>query len=405
MSKKNTKFYCRSCGNTDFDNIIDLGDQAWCNNFLSKAEIGQEKTYPLKMVRCVSCELCQLDTTVSKEVMFKNHSYVSGTTKTLRNHFLEVAQENKEALSLKEDDVIWDIGGNDGTQLLQYSKLNFKKLLNIESATNISELSIANGIPTRNTFFNELTVKDEEESSVKLINAAGVFFHLEELHSVIAGIKKAMREDGVFVVQFMYLGDMIQKLSFDGIYHEHLCYYSLKSLMNLLEPYGLTIFDGYHSDIHGGSMIAKFCKNKKYKQTCRIKDLISQDEDFVNKDNLIKFSSTVADWRDNFTSKILDIKKNGNKIYAFGAPAKGNTLLTYCGLNKNIIDYIFEVNDMKCNLYTPVTHIPIIKENDHIIEENSYVILLSWNFFDEIVDKHQHLIDSGVKFIHPFKDI
>lgn len=396
---------CRSCGKDVASLIIDLGRQAWCNNFLTQEQVGSENTYPLRMLRCDNCELCQLDTTVPKEVMFKNHSYVSGTTKTLRDHFLEVAQENKETLSLKEDDIIWDIGGNDGTQLLQYSKLNFKKLLNIESATNISKLSVANGVATRNTFFNNLAVKDEEEGTVKLINAAGVFFHLEELHSVIAGIKKAMREDGVFVVQFMYLGDMIQKLSFDGIYHEHLCYYSLKSLMNLLEPYGLTIFDGYHSDIHGGSMIAKFCKNKKYKQTCRIKDLISQDEDLVNKDNLIKFSSTVADWRDNFTSKILDIKKNGNKIYAFGAPAKGNTLLTYCGLDSNTIDYVFEVNDMKCGMYTPVTHIPIVSENDNLIEDNSYIILLSWNFYNEIVGKNKHLIDRGVKFIHPFRDI
>lgn len=396
---------CRSCGKDVTSLIIDLGRQAWCNNFLTQEQVGSENTYPLRMLRCDNCELCQLDTTVPKEVMFKNHSYVSGTTKTLRDHFLEVAQENKETLCLKEDDIIWDIGGNDGTQLLQYSKLNFKKLLNIESATNISKLSVANGVPTRNTFFNNLAVKDEEEGTVRLINAAGVFFHLEELHSVIAGIKKAMREDGVFVVQFMYLGDMIQKLSFDGIYHEHLCYYSLKSLMNLLEPYGLTIFDGYHSDIHGGSMIAKFCKNKKYKQTCRIKDLISQDEDLVNKDNLIKFSSTVADWRDNFTSKILDIKKNGNKIYAFGAPAKGNTLLTYCGLDSNTIDYVFEVNDMKCGMYTPVTHIPIVSENDNLIEDNSYIILLSWNFYNEIVGKNKHLIDRGVKFIHPFRDI
>jgi hypothetical protein len=395
---------CRSCGKDVDSLIIDLGRQAWCNNFLTQEQVGSENTYPLRMLRCDSCELCQLDTTVPKEVMFKNHSYVSGTTKTLRDHFLEVAQENKETLCLKEDDIIWDIGGNDGTQLLQYSKLNFKKLLNIESATNISKLSVANGIPTRNTFFNELTVKDEEESSVKLINAAGVFFHLEELHSVITGIKKAMREDGVFVVQFMYLGDMIQKLSFDGIYHEHLCYYSIKSIINLLRPYGLTIFDGYHSDIHGGSMIAKFCKNKKYKQTCRIKDLISQDEDLVNKDNLIQFSSSVTDWRDNFTSKILNIKKNGNKIYAFGAPAKGNTLLTYCGLDSDTIDYVFEVNDMKCGMYTPVTHIPIVAENDKLIQDNSYIILLSWNFYDEIVGKNKHLIDRGVKFIHPFKD-
>ena len=171
--------------------------------------------------------------------MFKHHTYVSGTTKSLANHFYEIAKENVEQFNLKDGDVIYDIGGNDGTQLLQYKKLGINSVINIESATNIARLSSQNGIPTMNEFFNEDCIRPDGMKQVKLINAAGVFFHLEELHSVIKGIKLALQEDGIFVVQFMYLGDMLEKLSFDGIYHEHLCYYSIDSLMKLLEPYGL----------------------------------------------------------------------------------------------------------------------------------------------------------------------
>ena len=288
--------------------------------------------------------------------------------------------------------------------MLQYKKLGINSVVNIESATNIAKLSSQNGIPTINEFFNEDCIRSDDMKQVKLINAAGVFFHLEELHSVIRGIKLALKEDGVFVVQFMYLGDMLQKLSFDGIYHEHLCYYSIDSLVKLLQPYNLNIFDAYHCNIHGGTVVAKFCNSQYYKETKRLTEALKKDKETVNKQEIDNFSKKITEWKNKFYNKIINIKNSGYKIYAFGAPAKGNTLLTYCGLDKKIIDFVFEVNDMKCGLYTPVTHIPIIKENHKLIEDNSYIILLSWNFADEIIAKCQDLIDRGVKFILPFEE-
>lgn len=395
---------CRSCKNDQLKLVIDLGIQAWCNNFLQKSEIGKEQKYPLRMFRCERCGLCQLDTTVPKEIMFKEHTYVSGTTQSLKDHFYKVAKENIEQFDLKDGDVIYDIGGNDGTQLIQYRKLGINSVINIESATNIAKLSSKNGIPTMNEFFNEDFVRADSLGQIKLINAAGVFFHLEELHSVIRGIKLSLQEDGVFVVQFMYLGDMLEKLSFDGIYHEHLCYYSVDSLIKLLKPYGLNIFDAYHCDIHGGSIVAKFCNNQHYKQTARLTEILARDKVLVNKNRLDVFANNIQEWKRKFVDNIINLKNAGHKIYAFGAPAKGNTLLTYCGLNHHIVDYVFEVNDMKCGLYTPVTHIPIVKEDHSLIEDNSYVILLSWNFSKEIIDKCKDLTSRGVKFILPFEE-
>ena len=300
--------------------------------------------------------------------------------------------------------MIIDIGGNDGTQLLQYLKAGCGNVLNIESASNIAKLSKDSGIPTVPKFFNEECVDLLGiENKVKLINASGVFFHLEELHSVIRGIKKCLKEDGVFIVQFMYLGDMVRKLSFDGIYHEHLCYYSIESLSNLLEPYGLEIFDGYHSEIHGGSIIAKIChSNNKKDETERFKTLKKEDRDLVNYESLKLFSENVRSFRKDFIEKINSIKDQGKKIYGFGAPAKGNTLLTYCGFDNNVIECIFEVNDMKVDLYTPYTHIPIVKEDHSIVEDDSYALLLSWNFADEIISKCSDLTERGVQFINPF---
>jgi len=395
---------CRSCGSKNLESILNLGKHAWCNDFITKSQTGKEPIYPLHMVFCHECQLAQLDYTVDKEVMFTDHSYVSGTTKTLRDHFFEVAEENKKQFDLQEDDMIIDIGGNDGTQLLQYLKVGCGNLLNIESASNIAKLSKDSGIPTVAKFFNEECVDILGiENKVKLINASGVFFHLEELHSVIRGIKKCLQEDGVFVVQFMYLGDMIKKLSFDGIYHEHLCYYSIQSLSNLLRPYGLEIFDAHHSEIHGGSIIAKVCHSESNREkTERFIALEKEDKDLVSYESLKSFAEKVMLFKENFKSKIKQITDSGKKIYGFGAPAKGNTLLTYCGIDSNVLECIFEVNDMKVGLYTPYTHIPIVKEDHSIVEDGSYGLLLSWNFSNEIISKCSDLVDRGVEFISPF---
>lgn len=396
---------CRSCGGHSLETILDLGKHAWCNHFITLGERGREPLYPLRMVYCHNCSLAQLDYTVKKEVMFAKHSYVSGTTKTLAHHFRKVASQNKKQFSLTTKDLILDIGGNDGTQLIQYQKVGCENVLNIESASNIAKLSKKAGVRTIPEFFNEECVdKHKLASKVKLINASGVFFHLEELHSVIRGIKKALTRDGVFVVQFMYLGDMINKMSFDGIYHEHLCYYSLQSISNLLKPYGLTLFDAYHADIHGGSIIAKIThKEASISPSRRYKELVTYDKQLVTYQGLKKFGKSVVKWRTRFNAKINDIVEEGKKIYGFGAPAKGNTLLTYCGLDNNVIECLFEVNPMKCGLYTPYTHIPIVKEDHKIVEDDSYGLLLSWNFADEIVSKCGDLVSRGVEFINPFE--
>ena len=397
---------CRSCKKNNISPILDLGSHPWCNNFLESSDIGKELLYPLNLVYCDECELLQLDYTVPKETMFKNHTYVSSTTKTLKKHFLDLAIENKSQFNLKSDDLILDIGGNDGTQLLQYKSIGLQNVLNVESADNIAELSIKSGIKTINDFFNEDIVdKKIGSKTVSLINASGVFFHLEEIHSVIKGIVKCLKDDGVFVVQFMYAGTMVEKLNIDGIYHEHLCYYTLKSLNNLLSPYGLRIFDSYYSEIHSGSVIAKVCKtNSHFRDTERHGGMLEIDSKYT-KNSFLEFSKNVSDKKHDLKNFIIDLKnQNSNiKIYAYGAPAKGNTLLNYFDIDNTLIDKCVEVNELKVGLFLPKTHIPIVKETYNDVPD--YYLLLSHNFADEIIEKNKPLIENGVKFIIPFPKI
>jgi hypothetical protein len=385
---------------TDYEVILDLGLQPWANGFLSKEECGNEPKYPLQLVYCNKPGLLQLSYFVPKETMFSDHTYISGTTRTLIDHFYKLAVENVNDYNLdKKNDIILDIGGNDGSQLEQYKKLGFKNLINFESATNICELSEEKGIETINEFFNEENVKDElEPNSVKLINASGVFFHLEELDSVIKGINYCLKDDGVFVAQCMYVGAMIDNLNFDTIYHEHLCYYTLKSLTKLLKKYDLHLEDAYFDEIHSGSIICKFRKNK-CKITERTKILKKRDKKYTL-DSFRKFAKSIDSIVFELKRLLCTKKLLGKKVWGYGAPVKGNTLLNYMGVTDEDIEKIVEVNPYKIGTYAPGSYIPVIKESKDNLPD-SY-LLLSHNFEKEILEKNKDIINKGVSFITPF---
>ena len=400
---------CRICGNTRLEQVLDLGLQPWCNDFRAPTEPLAEK-YPLRMVFCPECTLAQLDYTVKKEIMFSKHTYVSGTTKTLANHFFNLALENKYQFNLQSDDLIVDIGGNDGTQLLQYSKLGFSNLLNVESASNIADIATRRGVNTVCNFFNEEFVdklqlaNPQRDVKAKLINASGVFFHLEELHSVCKGVQKLLDDEGVFVVQFMYLKDIVDHKAFDAIYHEHLCYYTLKSLQYLMSMFDMVLLDAFKSPIHGGSMMAKFVKKISHKaelETHRAWSLRTNEE-VLDETALSKFSYEIEKHKTKIHDILVDLKKQGRRIYGYGAPASGTTLLNYCDIDNSILEKLVEVNRLKLGLISPGTNIPIVLEDESDLPDVYFV--LAYKFVDEFFQKQSHLLDK-VTFIVPLPEI
>jgi hypothetical protein len=396
---------CRSCHFNRLEVILDLGKQPWCNDFLTKERLGKENTYPLRLNYCTECELLQLDHTVPKETMFEDHCYLSGVTKTLVDHFYEVAKENVEQFNMLPSDLVIDIGGNDGSQMLQYTKAGVQNVVNVECAKRVSEISEANNILTINEYFNrECVEKYIGKEVVKLYNASGVFFHLEEIHSVIDGIKYSLKEDGVLIVQFMYAGTMIEKLNFDTIYHEHLCYYTLRSLNNLLAPYDLKIFDAYYSEIHSGSIVAKITHTNGSLdvETERYVNLLEKDKKY-SIEAFKEFAKTIEAQKGSLRDTLRGFKDEGKTIYAYGAPAKGNTLLNYFGIDDTLVDKAVEINEMKVGNYLPQSHIPITREDKNDLPD--YYLLLSHNFADEIIKKNQDIINKGVKFVIPFPEV
>ena len=392
---------CRVCESNRLECVLELGEQPWCNNFLTKNQIGKEPFYPLNLLYCKSCNLSQLDYTVKKEIMFGDHTYLSGITTALSNHFKKVAYDVfRNNFSKNRYVNVLDIGSNDGTQLKHYKDLGCK-ILGVESSKYISKIANRNGIRTINKFFNEKVV-GEINSKFDIINASGVFFHLEELDSVCKGIKKALKDNGIFVVQFLYMKNIIENLAFDQIYHEHLIYYTLETIQNLLSKYQLTMYDGYLSEIHGGSIIGYVSHNNRRKITQRLTELNNlENESGVNNLSTYKaFAKNVEKLKYENVEYLYGKKAANKKIYGFGAPVKGNTLLNYFNIDSDIIELLVEKNKLRKNLYSPGMHIPIALE-DELKDYPDIYYVLAWNFKNEILKNNSKLIEKGIEFKFP----
>lgn len=392
---------CRICDSNNLEPVIDLGEQPWCNNFLKKEEIGHEPFYPLRVLFCHECHTSQLDFTVKKEIMFGDHTYLSGVTKSLSEHFRNIAQEvDQRFFAGQTGKSVLDIGSNDGTQLKHFQALGYE-VLGVESSKTTARIANEAGVPTLNAFFNEDTIKAIGKQ-FDVFNASGVFFHLEELHSVCEAIKRGLKENGIFVVQFLYMKSIIENLAFDQIYHEHLLYYTLETIEVLLNRHGLSMFDAYLAPIHGGSIIGYICHQGRRKVTERLSAM--RDDERASRVNTIEayreFDRRIRRMKLDNLAYLEAAKAAGKRVYGFGAPVKGNTLLNYFGVGPNLIQYLVEKNELRRSLYSPGMHIPLLIE-DEVTDLPDIYYVLAWNFKKEILANNQALIARGVEFHFP----
>ena len=354
---------CRVCDSTHLELAIDLGHQPWCNNFLKPEQVGQEPFYPLRVLYCHDCGTVQLDYTVKKEIMFGDHTYLSGVTKSLSNHFKNVAHEiDDRFFKDTPNKSVLDIGSNDGTQLKHFQALGYD-VLGVESSKTTAKIAQDAGVPTVNDFFN-LDVVKRLDRKFHAINAAGVFFHLEELHSVTEGIREALEDNGVFVVQFLYMKRIVDNLAFDQIYHEHLLYYNLNTIEVLLNRHGLSMFDAYLSPIHGGSIIGFVTHQGQKMPSDRLEKMRQAEVEEKSNEfsTYLDFAKRIEQMKVDNLAYLDKAKQEGKTVWGFGAPVKGNTMLNYFGVGTNHLDYLVEKNELRRELYSPGMHIPIVIE-------------------------------------------
>jgi len=381
--------------------VVDLGSQPWCNNFLKKGEVGKEPFYPLRVLFCHDCHTSQLDFTVKKEVMFGDHTYLSGVTKSLSEHFRNIAVEVDERfLRDRKQKSVLDIGSNDGTQLKHFQALGYE-VLGVESSKLTAKIANEAGVPTLNAFFNQKTMRGIGKQ-FDVFNASGVFFHLEELHSVADAIRDGLKAGGVFVVQFLYMKSIMENLAFDQIYHEHLLYYTLETIEVLLQRHGLSMFDAYLAPIHGGSVIGFVTHRDSVAPSARLTAMRGAEQ--LAGCNTIAayhaFSDRIKQMKTDNVAYLTGARRVGKRIFGFGAPVKGNTMLNYFGIGPQVIECLVEKNVLRRGLYSPGMHIPIAIESE-LKELPDIYYVLAWNFKKEILANNRALLDKGIEFYFP----
>ena len=393
--------HCRVCDSTTMEMAFDLGFQPWGNHFLKKDEVGTEPLYPLRVVFCTECRTPQLDYTVPKEVMFSDHTYLSGTTKSLGEHFKSVAQVVDERFFRDVlNKSVLDIGSNDGTQLKHFKDLGYD-VLGVDSSTVAAKIANDAGITTVHDFFNRDLVR-KIRRKFNIINAAGIFFHLEELHSAAEGIREALADGGVFVVQFLYMKRIVENNAFDQIYHEHLLYYNLHNIEILLNRHGLMLFDARVLPIHGGSVIAYATHIGARQPSSELIALIK--EEVACKSNELttyrEFAERIEIMKTENINYLSEAKNKGKKIFGMGAPVKGNTLMNYFGIDGKYLDCLVEKNELRRDLYSPGSHLRILIEKE-LTELPDIYYVLAWNFKKEILANNEELLQKGVEFYFP----
>lgn len=349
----------------------------------------------------------QLGDVVPPEILFKDYIYVSGTSNTLRTHFEGMAKEVVEKFGLNSDSMVIDIGSNDGTLLRCFQGLKIKTL-GVEPATNVAKLAREKGIETINDFFDEkIARRIRGEAKVGAVLATNVFAHVNDLDDFLHGIKILLDDTGVFVIEVPYLVDLLEKMLFDTIYHEHLSYFALEPLATLFDRFDMKIIDVKRVDSHGGSIRVYVVRStSSFQPTESVTRLLQLENRFrlSSPETYLDFASQLKLLKEKLVSMLKRFKAEGNKIVGYGAPAKGNTLLNYCKIGTDILDYIVDESPLKQGLYTPGAHIPVLPTRQIRVDRPDYVLLLAWNYATEILEREREYRRTGGKFIVPIPE-
>ncbi len=397
---------CRICGSSKLLDVIDLGKQPIPNGFLKKEGLKQkEPKYDLSVWFCPNCSLMQLKYLVSPKIMFGNYLYIPSASKTRVEYFKKMAEEVIEVGKLKKDSLVIDVGSNDGSLLVCFKNIGMK-ILGIDPAENLVKVAILNGIDTILGYFDSTLAKKvvKKYGKAKAITATNVIAHIHNLHGVMEGGDILLDDDGIFVMHFPYLLDLLEKNLFDTIYHEHLSYFSIKSLLYLAKDSNLEIFDIHKSDLDGGSLRV-FWKKKKNKNI-KVKEnvinkLLKEEEAYglYSIKTYKEFAKRVKNLKTDAVSKLKRLKKEKKRIVGYGAAAKANVLLNYFNIDSKIIDYLVDSTPYKQGLYTPGSHIPIYSEDKIYETKPDYLLIFAWNFSKEIIEKNKKYKKNGGKFI------
>ena len=400
---------CRVCGGNSLRLFLSLGNQPLANSFLkSSEEFLSEENYPLDVYVCTTCYLVQLLDVINPEVLFRHYIYVTGTSDTIASHNRQYAAAVVNQLGLGKQDLVVEIASNDGSLLSCFLE-NGVRVLGIEPATNIAEIARQNGVDTVNQFFNSQLAEQvlAEYGTARAVIGNNVLAHVDETLDFVQGCKTLLAPGGLVIFEVPYLGELLNHLEYDTVYHEHLCYFSISSLVSLCEAVGLSLERIDHVPVHGGSLRMYAGRQEDYSNhSDQVLKMVEEEERMGLKDlgRYQRFAQLVEQTRSDLVRLLTSLRREGKIIAAYGAPAKGNTLLNYCAIGTDLITYTVDKNSLKIGMYTPGMHLPVLPVNTLLERLPDYVLILAWNFADEIMRQQAEYHQRGGRFIIPIPE-
>lgn len=392
------------CGSRKLIQVWDFGKTPFANAYISPKDIRKkEQLAPLNVYKCLNCHLVQLLHVVDPNVLFGNYLYVSSTSPSFVRHFEEYAETLRTRLHLTQEDLVIDVGSNDGV-LLKPLKDAGVRVLGVEPAKNIARQANKEGIPTVSKFFLPTMAKElaKKHGRAKVISANNVFAHTDNVDEFVKAVKEMLAPGGVFVFEVQYLKDLLEKNLFDIVYHEHVCYYHLHPLVRFFEKHDLQVFDVERVPVHGGS-IRVYVGASKMRISKRLKALLRQEEKAGL--NTLRpygvFAKRITNNKKQLRALLQRIRKQGKRVVGYGAPAKATTLMYVFKLTKKDIAYIVDDSPLKQGLLMPGRHIPIVSSAKLRQDQPEYALILAWNFAEPIVQHNDWFAKAGGKWIVP----
>ncbi len=395
-----TRRSCRACGAGALTLILPLGPQPLANAFLtSLLDADEERFYPLDLCICEVCALVQLRDVIDPQVLFGHYLYVSGTSDTMAAHNARYAAAVVSALELGPSDLVLEVASNDGSLLRCFQSLG-TKTLGVEPARNIADLARAAGVPTVGAFFNRESAVSirRERGPARVVIANNVLAHVDDPADFLAGAMHMLTDDGRIVVEVPYAGDMLAQLEYDTVYHEHLCYFSVTSLATIAQRVGLAVVGVDRLPVHGGTIRVWFAVAGDHAPD--VQELIVRERRGVaTRDAWQKFAVRVFENRERVQEFFGHAEREGRSVLGYGAPAKANTFLNFCGIGPRQLPFTVDRNPLKVGRFTPGTHIPVHDVTELLEKQPDDVLILAWNFADEVARQQAEYARRGGRFL------
>lgn len=381
---------CLICSN-EYQPFISFGKQPIANYFLAEKDFGTEYFFEMKVGHCEKCQMVQLVDQPAPEQMFhENYAFFSSTSEYMKLHFKDFATSIKDTYLKSSDPFVVEMGSNDGIMLQNFKNFGFRHL-GVEPSKNVAEVAMSKGVNTINSFFNEETADKiiAQYGKADAFLAANVMCHIPFIHSIAKGVKKLLSDKGVLAFEDPYLGDIIQKTSYDQIYDEHVFFFSVTSVNNAFNLHGLEVIDCLPQKTHGGSMryilshVGAYPISENVKKQLRIEEELQ----LSNPETYKKFTRNVENSRNELVKLLKSLKAEGKRVVGYGATSKSTTVLNYCGIGPDLIEFISDTTPIKQGKFTPGTHIPVKPYDNFKAQYPEYTLLFAWNHREEIMAK------------------